>query len=70
LRFHPNRLSEIHDRLVSTYSVATRADPFSKIWSLPISAAGSWAYGRIREVVTDSLPLPVSRSTLVKERSE
>jgi len=64
LRFDPNRLSETHEPLVSTYCVATRFDPFTKIVSLPISAAGFCAYGLIREVVTDSLPVPTSKSTL------
>src|SRR5947208_16634183 len=64
-RFQPNRLSEIHEGLVSTYCVARRFDPFSKIWSLPMAGWGFWAYGLMREAVTDSLPLPVSRSTLV-----
>src|SRR6266481_3778788 len=64
LRFQPNRLSETHEGLVSTYCVARRFDPFSKIVSLPMAAAGFWAYGFMREAVIDSLPLPVSKSTL------
>src|SRR5262249_3662168 len=67
LRFQPNRLSETHIGLVSTDWVVRRFDPFSKMVSLPMAAAGFWAYGLIREAVTDSLPLPVSRSTLVRK---
>src|SRR5262249_49368337 len=42
LWFQPNRLSETHDGLVSTYCVARRFDTFSKIVSLPRAAAGFW----------------------------
>src|SRR5262249_667575 len=66
-RFQPNRLSETHEGLVSTYCVARRFDPFSKIWSLPMAAAGCWAYGLMPEAVTDNLPLPVSKSTLLSQ---
>src|SRR5262249_16502261 len=66
-RFQPNRLSETHEGLVSTYCVVRRFDPFSKTWSLPMAGWGFWAYGLMREAVTDSLPLPVSRSTLVRK---
>src|SRR5438552_3919205 len=67
LRFQPNRLSETHIGLVSTYCVVRRFDPFSKTVSLSMAGAGFWAYGLMREVVIDSLPLPVSRSTLVRK---
>src|SRR5881396_1607658 len=65
LRFQPNRLSETHEGRVSTYCVARRFDPFSKIVSLPMAVEGFWAYGLMREAVTDSLPVPSSKSTLV-----
>src|SRR5215510_2333896 len=69
LRFHPNRLSETHERPAITYCVARRFDPFSKIVSLPMAADGFREYGRMRETVTDSLPVPALRSTLERKVS-
>src|SRR5215813_7701502 len=66
-RFQPNRLSETHEGLVSTYCVVRRFDAFSKTWSFPMAGWGCCVYGLMRETVTDSLPLPVSRSTLLRK---
>src|SRR5688572_26643952 len=64
LLFHPNRLSETHAAVVNTYCVDARLEACRKVLSLPLSADGSRAYGRIRGAVTENLPRPVSKSTL------